>query len=160
MLAGLEGAFESSIGKEDVAAAKPDPEAYLLAAPAARASSRGEAVAIEDSPSGVAAALCRRHPLHRRGPPPRVRRVGRRRPLLLRTRAGRGAAPAPRIEPEGRLTRPDPTPLPGSVHERTSDSTPTTSVPGGGPAAHVQVDRGNHHRPVRFADSGRSLLTR
>ena len=52
---GLAGSFELIVAKEDVAAVKPDPEAYLLAlerlgiGPAT-------AVAIEDSPSGLAAA--------------------------------------------------------------------------------------------------------
>jgi beta-phosphoglucomutase len=53
---GLLGAFEVVIGKEDVAAPKPDPEGYRLALrrlalPAA------QAVALEDSPTGLAAAL-------------------------------------------------------------------------------------------------------
>ena len=52
---GLKDAFEFVIGKEDVAATKPNPEAYLLAVQRL-AIEPGGAVAIEDSPSGVAAA--------------------------------------------------------------------------------------------------------
>lgn len=51
----LKGAFEFVIGKEDVAAVKPDPEAYLLALRRLGVKP-GMAVAIEDSPGGVAAA--------------------------------------------------------------------------------------------------------
>lgn len=53
--AGLEKSFDLVVGKEDVAATKPDPECYRVAverlgvAPA-------DAVALEDSPSGLAAA--------------------------------------------------------------------------------------------------------
>jgi HAD superfamily hydrolase (TIGR01509 family) len=52
---GLLGHFELVVGKEDVAATKPDPEAYLFAL---RRLGIGHdaAVAIEDSPSGLAAA--------------------------------------------------------------------------------------------------------
>jgi HAD superfamily hydrolase (TIGR01509 family) len=52
---GLSDAFELIIGKEDVAAVKPQPEAYLLALRRLRVTA-GKAVAIEDSPSGLAAA--------------------------------------------------------------------------------------------------------
>jgi HAD superfamily hydrolase (TIGR01509 family) len=52
---GLEGAFELIIGKDDVAAVKPDPEAYRLAL-RRLAIGPEQAVAIEDSPTGVAAA--------------------------------------------------------------------------------------------------------
>jgi HAD superfamily hydrolase (TIGR01509 family) len=52
---GLEGAFEFIIGKDDVAAVKPDPEAYRLVV-RRLAIEPGQAVAIEDSPTGVAAA--------------------------------------------------------------------------------------------------------
>ena len=52
---GLAGAFELIIGKEDVGAVKPDPEAYLLAL-RRMGISAGQAVAIEDSPTGLAAA--------------------------------------------------------------------------------------------------------
>jgi HAD superfamily hydrolase (TIGR01509 family) len=52
---GLEGAFEFIIGKDDVAAVKPDPEAYRLAVRRLAIEPR-QAVAIEDSPTGVAAA--------------------------------------------------------------------------------------------------------
>jgi HAD superfamily hydrolase (TIGR01509 family) len=54
--AGLAGAFDVVVAKEDVAAAKPAPDAYhralkqLAVAPS-------QAVALEDSPTGVAAAL-------------------------------------------------------------------------------------------------------
>src|SRR3954469_18639961 len=51
----LRGAFEFVIGKEDVAAVKPDPEAYRLAI-GRLAIEPGAAVAIEDSPTGVVAA--------------------------------------------------------------------------------------------------------
>jgi HAD superfamily hydrolase (TIGR01509 family) len=52
---GLLAAFELIVGKEDVAAVKPDPEAYLLALSRLRLGP-GETVAIEDSPTGLAAA--------------------------------------------------------------------------------------------------------
>ena len=52
---GLEGAFEFIIGKDDVAAVKPDPEAYRLAVRRLAIEPR-QAVAIEDSPTGIAAA--------------------------------------------------------------------------------------------------------
>jgi HAD superfamily hydrolase (TIGR01509 family) len=52
---GLRAAFEVIVGKEDVAAVKPDPEAYFLAL-RRLALSPGETVAIEDSPTGLAAA--------------------------------------------------------------------------------------------------------
>ncbi len=52
---GLRGAFELIVGKEDVAAVKPDPEAYLVALHRLGLSG-GETVAIEDSPTGLAAA--------------------------------------------------------------------------------------------------------
>jgi HAD superfamily hydrolase (TIGR01509 family) len=52
---GLAGSFELIVGKEDVAAVKPDPEAYLLALERLGLEPT-EAVAIEDSPSGLAAA--------------------------------------------------------------------------------------------------------
>jgi len=51
----LLAAFELIIGKEDVEAVKPDPEAYLLAL-RRLGLSPGETVAIEDSPIGLAAA--------------------------------------------------------------------------------------------------------
>jgi HAD superfamily hydrolase (TIGR01509 family) len=52
---GLAGSFEVIVGKEDVAEVKPDPEAYLLAL--RRLELQPEAaVAIEDSPAGLAAA--------------------------------------------------------------------------------------------------------
>ena len=54
--AGLSGAFALIVGKEDVSAAKPDPQPYQLAV-----SKLGikpfQAVALEDSPSGIASAL-------------------------------------------------------------------------------------------------------
>ena len=52
---GLLAAFDVIIGKEDVAAVKPDPEAYILALSRLEFSA-GETVAIEDSPTGLAAA--------------------------------------------------------------------------------------------------------
>ena len=53
--AGLTGSFETIIGKEDVISVKPDPEAYVLALRRLRLTAR-KAVALEDSPSGVASA--------------------------------------------------------------------------------------------------------
>ena len=53
--AGLADAFETIVGKEDVTAVKPAPEAYQLALKRLRLSARST-VAIEDSPSGIAAA--------------------------------------------------------------------------------------------------------
>lgn len=52
---GLAGVFEAIVAKEDVGAVKPDPEAYLLALQRLELEP-GDAVAIEDSPSGLAAA--------------------------------------------------------------------------------------------------------
>jgi HAD superfamily hydrolase (TIGR01509 family) len=52
---GLAGSFELIVGKEDVGRVKPDPEAYLLALRRLECSC-SQAVAIEDSPSGLAAA--------------------------------------------------------------------------------------------------------
>ena len=52
---GLLAAFELIVGKEDVRSVKPDPEAYLLAL-SRLGLSAGETVAIEDSPTGLAAA--------------------------------------------------------------------------------------------------------
>ena len=52
---GLAGAFELIVSKEDVNRVKPDPEAYLLALRRLECSG-SQAVAIEDSPSGLAAA--------------------------------------------------------------------------------------------------------
>jgi HAD superfamily hydrolase (TIGR01509 family) len=51
----LSGAFDLIIGKEDVTAVKPDPEAYQIALKRLRLSPKS-CVAIEDSPSGLAAA--------------------------------------------------------------------------------------------------------
>ncbi len=51
----LLASFDLIVGKEDVAAVKPDPEAYILAL-SVLGLSAGEAVAIEDSPSGLIAA--------------------------------------------------------------------------------------------------------
>lgn len=53
--AGLTGAFDAIIGKEDVKLRKPDPEAYLVALKKLRLSPRS-AVAIEDSPTGLSSA--------------------------------------------------------------------------------------------------------
>jgi HAD superfamily hydrolase (TIGR01509 family) len=53
--AGLGGAFETIVGKEDVTAVKPAPEAYHVALKRLRCSARSS-VAIEDSPCGIAAA--------------------------------------------------------------------------------------------------------
>jgi HAD superfamily hydrolase (TIGR01509 family) len=52
---GLSDRFELIVGKEDVAAVKPDPEAYVLALRRLGVGP-GQAMAIEDSPSGLAAA--------------------------------------------------------------------------------------------------------
>ena len=52
---GLAGAFELIVGKEAVERVKPDPEAYLLALRRLECSP-SQVVAIEDSPSGLAAA--------------------------------------------------------------------------------------------------------
>ncbi len=48
-------AFDVIVAKEDVTHRKPDPEAYVLALKKLRLSARS-AVAIEDSPTGLAAA--------------------------------------------------------------------------------------------------------
>jgi HAD superfamily hydrolase (TIGR01509 family) len=53
--AGLASAFETIVGKEDVKAVKPDPEAYHLALRQLEIPAKS-AVAFEDSPSGLAAA--------------------------------------------------------------------------------------------------------
>ncbi len=53
--AGLVECFETIVGKEDVTSAKPAPEAYLLALRNLRVPAKS-AVAIEDSPNGVASA--------------------------------------------------------------------------------------------------------
>jgi len=52
---GLAGAFETIVGKEEVRAVKPNPEAYLLAMRELGIQSK-DAVAFEDSPTGLAAA--------------------------------------------------------------------------------------------------------
>jgi HAD superfamily hydrolase (TIGR01509 family) len=52
---GLDGAFEVVVAKEDVAAVKPDPEAYDLALRRMRLRA-SEVVALEDSPTGLASA--------------------------------------------------------------------------------------------------------
>ncbi len=88
---GLREAFELIIAKEDVKAAKPDPEGYRLALARLKLPA-GEVVALEDSPSGLAAA---------RGAGVRVVAVGHRR--AAGEWAGEAAVPA---EP-GR-TRPGP----------------------------------------------------
>jgi HAD superfamily hydrolase (TIGR01509 family) len=53
--ADISGCFEAIIGKEDVKAVKPEPEAYLLALRRLRVLPEAS-VAFEDSPSGLAAA--------------------------------------------------------------------------------------------------------
>lgn len=53
--AGLADAFETIVAKEDVQAVKPAPECYSLALERLKVSA-AEAVALEDSPSGLAAA--------------------------------------------------------------------------------------------------------
>jgi len=68
--AGLADAFEVVVGKEDVRSPKPDPEGYRLAL-TRLGSPAGEAVALEDSPAGLAAA---------RGAGVRVLAIGHRRP--------------------------------------------------------------------------------
>jgi beta-phosphoglucomutase len=52
---GLANCFETIIGKEDTRSVKPDPEAYQLALQALGLSA-GAAVAVEDSPAGLASA--------------------------------------------------------------------------------------------------------
>jgi HAD superfamily hydrolase (TIGR01509 family) len=52
---GLAGSFDSIVGKEDVTAVKPAPDAYQLALKRLRLSTRS-VVALEDSPSGLASA--------------------------------------------------------------------------------------------------------
>jgi HAD superfamily hydrolase (TIGR01509 family) len=69
--AGLADAFETIVGKEDVTARKPAPEAYHLALKRLRLSARS-AVAVEDSPSGLSSA---------RSAGVRVIAVGHRRPF-------------------------------------------------------------------------------
>ena len=69
--AGLADAFETIVGKEDVTARKPAPEAYQLALKRLRLSARS-AVALEDSPTGMASA---------RAAGLRVIAVGHRRPF-------------------------------------------------------------------------------
>lgn len=53
--AGLLAAFETIVGKEDIRAPKPDPESYRLALRRLGVAA-GEAVALEDSPTGLIAA--------------------------------------------------------------------------------------------------------
>lgn len=53
--AGLADTFDTIVGKEDVTSVKPAPEAYQLALRRLRLSARSS-VALEDSPSGLAAA--------------------------------------------------------------------------------------------------------
>jgi HAD superfamily hydrolase (TIGR01509 family) len=53
--AGLAGAFDLIVGKEDVEAVKPDPEAYRLALKRLRVKA-SEAVALEDSATGLESA--------------------------------------------------------------------------------------------------------
>ena len=53
--AGLDDCFETIVGKEDVTSVKPAADAYLLALKKLRVSARS-AVAIEDSPTGLASA--------------------------------------------------------------------------------------------------------
>ncbi len=68
---GLADAFETIVGKEDVTAQKPAPEAYLLALKRLRLSARS-VVAVEDSPPGLSSA---------RNAGLRVIAVGHRRPF-------------------------------------------------------------------------------
>ena len=68
---GLADAFEVLVGKEDVAAVKPDPEGYLLALERLRLPA-GAVVALEDSASGLQAA---------RGAGLRAIAIGHRKPL-------------------------------------------------------------------------------
>ncbi len=51
----LRDAFELIVGKDDVQAVKPDPEAYLLALERLKLKP-ADAIAVEDSPSGLHAA--------------------------------------------------------------------------------------------------------
>jgi HAD superfamily hydrolase (TIGR01509 family) len=67
---GLADAFTLIVGKEDVKAVKPDPECYRLALRRLKVAA-ADAVALEDSPTGLAAA---------RGAKLRVLAVGHRRP--------------------------------------------------------------------------------
>jgi HAD superfamily hydrolase (TIGR01509 family) len=53
--AGLEGAFDAIVTSDDVEHAKPEPDLYLLACERLTVAP-GEALALEDSPSGIAAA--------------------------------------------------------------------------------------------------------
>jgi beta-phosphoglucomutase len=53
--AGVAGSFSTIVGKEDVAAAKPAPDAYQLALKRLRIAAKST-VAIEDSPAGLASA--------------------------------------------------------------------------------------------------------
>ncbi|MDP9250280.1 MAG: HAD family phosphatase [Chloroflexota bacterium] len=53
--AGLEGAFDAIVTSDDVEHAKPEPDLYLLACERLSVAP-GEALALEDSPSGIAAA--------------------------------------------------------------------------------------------------------
>ncbi len=69
--AGLADAFQTIVGKEDVTARKPAPDAYQLALKRLRISARS-AVAVEDSPSGLSSA---------RNAGLRVIAVGHRRPF-------------------------------------------------------------------------------
>jgi HAD superfamily hydrolase (TIGR01509 family) len=54
-VAGLAGSFDSIVGKEDVSAVKPAPDAYQLALKRLRLAARST-VALEDSPTGLASA--------------------------------------------------------------------------------------------------------
>ncbi len=69
--AGLLGAFEFTVGKEDVEATKPDPEGYRRAL-ARLGLPASDVVALEDSPTGLAAA---------RGAGLRAVAIGHRRPM-------------------------------------------------------------------------------
>ena len=53
---GLQDAFDTVLGGDDVSRGKPDPDIYLLAAQHLGLSPR-ECIAIEDSPAGIAAAV-------------------------------------------------------------------------------------------------------
>ena len=74
--AGLVDSFDLIVGKEDVTAVKPAPDAYHLALKRLRLVAKS-AVAVEDSPTGLAAARAAGIRVHRRRPSPPVRRMGR-----------------------------------------------------------------------------------
>ena len=85
--AGLAGSFDLIVGKEDVTAGKPAPDAYQLALKRLRLVARST-VALEDSPERLGVRPRGRNSRHRRRPSPPLRRMGRRRHLHLGLRTG------------------------------------------------------------------------